>query len=201
LPFAKAVVTTLYLVVRTSGDPAAIQNAIKSAVHELDQSVPVYQVSTMEDYLSNSAAQPRLQTFLFVGFAGIALVLAAIGLYGLLSYMVVQRTREIGLRMALGAQRSDVLGMIVRRGLALAALGMSSGMVVFLAFQNLISGLLFHVRSIDPVTLCATAMVLLVVSTVASSLPAYRAARLDPMKTLHEQWNKVLQNRALGRSW
>jgi len=115
--------------------------------------------------------------------------------------MVVQRTREIGLRMALGAQRSDVLGMIVRRGLALAALGMSSGMVVFLAFQNLISGLLFHVRSIDPVTLCATAMVLLVVSTVASSLPAYRAARLDPMKTLHEQWNKVLQNRALGRSW
>jgi len=155
----------------------------------------------MEDYLSNSAAQPRFQTFLFVGFAGIALVLAAIGLYGLLSYMVVQRTREIGLRMALGAQRSDVLGMIVRRGLALAALGMSSGMVVFLAFQNLISGLLFHVRSIDPVTLCATAMVLLVVSTVASSLPAYRAARLDPMKTLHEQWNKVLQNRALGRSW
>lgn len=187
LPFAQAIITNLYLVVRTNGEPAAIQTAIHSAVHELDKSVPVYQVSTMEDYLSNSAAQPRFQTFLFVGFAGVALVLAAIGLYGLLSYMVVQRTREIGLRMALGAQRWDVLGMIVRRGLVLAALGTGSGTVLFLACRHLISSMLFHVHLTDPFTLVATATLLLLVSAAASSLPAYRAARLDPMKTLREQ--------------
>ena len=187
LPFAQAVVTNLYLAVRTNGDPAVTQGAVTSAIHEIDKSVPVYQVSTMEDYLANSAAQPRFQTFLLISFAGIALVLAAIGLYGLLSYIVVQRTREIGLRMALGAQRSNVLGMIVRRGLLLAALGAGSGMVVFVAFRGLISGMLFQVQSTDPLTLAATATLLLVVSALASSLPAYRAARLDPMKTLREQ--------------
>jgi putative ABC transport system permease protein len=117
LPYAQAVVTNPYLVVRSSGDPAAMESDLRAVVREMDKTVPVYQVSTLEDYVSNSAAQPRFQTFLVTCFAGIALTLASIGLYGLLSYMVAQRTLEIGLRMALGAQRSDVLGMIVQRGL------------------------------------------------------------------------------------
>jgi putative ABC transport system permease protein len=115
LPYAQALITNPYLVVRTNGDPATVQAAIATAIHELDKSVPVYQTSPMEEYLRKSAAQPRFQTFLLSCFAVIALALAAIGLYGLLSYMVVQRTMEIGLRMALGAQRSYVLRMIVQR--------------------------------------------------------------------------------------
>lgn len=187
LPYAQAVITNPYLVMRTEGDPIAVQSAIRAAVHDLDKSVPVYQLSTMEDYLSNSAAQPRFQTFLLACFAGISLVLAAIGLYGLLSYMVAQRTLEIGVRMALGAQRADVLGMIVRRGMILGLLGVGAGMAAFAGLTRLISGMLFQVHPTDPITLAATALLLLAVSFAASSLPAYRAARMDPMKILREQ--------------
>jgi len=185
LPYAQAVITNPYLVVRTNGNPTAIKTAITSAVHELDRTLPIYQVSTMEDYLSDSAAQPRFQAFLLACFAGISLVLAAIGLYGLLSYLVAQRTLEIGVRMALGAKRSDVLGMIVRHGLVLALLG--SGMAAFAIFKGMVSALLFQVHPSDPVTLLATVGLLLIVSVAASSFPAYRAARLDPMKVLREQ--------------
>src|SRR5580698_350103 len=187
LPYAQAIVTNPYLVIRSSGDPATIQAAVGSAVRELDKSVPVYQVSTMEDYLSKAAAQPRFQTFLLTCFAAIGLILAAMGLYGLLSYMVVQRTLEIGLRMALGAQRSQVLAMIVRRGLMLTLLGVSSGVVVSVVLTRLLSDMLFHVAPTDPLTFLTTAALLLVVGAAASSAPAYRAARLDPMKTLREQ--------------
>src|ERR1700727_3106421 len=150
----------------------------------MDKSVPVYQVSTLQDYLSKSVAQPRFQTLLLSCFAAIALVLVAIGLYGLLSYMVVQRTLEIGLRMALGAQRSDVLGMIVRRGLMLALIGVGTGVAVSIMLTRLMSGMLFHTRPTDPATFALTAALLIVVGIAASSLPAYRAARLDPIKTL-----------------
>jgi putative ABC transport system permease protein len=164
-----------------------MQAAIGAAVHELDRSVPVYQASTMEEYLYKSAAQPRFQTFLLSCFAVIALALAAIGLYGLLSYMVVQRTLEIGLRMALGAQRGDALRMIVLRGLTLALAGLVLGMAASAVLTRLISGMLFGVRPTDPVTLAATAALLLAVSVAASCVPAFRASRLDPMKTLREQ--------------
>jgi ABC-type antimicrobial peptide transport system permease subunit len=174
-------------VVRTNESPAAIQAAIISAVRGIDKRLPIYQVSTMEDYLSNSAAQPRFQTFLLACFAGISLVLAAIGLYGLLSYLVAQRTLEIGVRMALGAKRSDVLGMIVRHGLVLALLGVGSGMAAFALFKGTVSGLLFQVHPSDPLTLIAAAALLILVSVAASSFPAYRAVRLDPMKVLREQ--------------
>ncbi len=187
LPYAQALITNPYLVVKTNGEPAAMQAAIGAAIHELDRSVPVYQVSTMEDYLYKSAAQPRFQTFLLSCFAVIALALAAIGLYGLLSYMVVQRTLEIGLRMALGAQRGDALRMIVLRGLTLALAGVVLGMAASAGLTRLISGMLFGVRPTDPVTLAATAALLLAVSVAASSVPAFRASRLDPMKTLREQ--------------
>jgi ABC-type antimicrobial peptide transport system permease subunit len=164
-----------------------MQSAINAAIHALDKSVPVYQVSTMDDYLSKSAAEPRFQAFLLTCFAGIALVLAAIGLYGLLSYMVAQRTLEIGLRMALGAQRADVLGMIIRRGLTLALVGVGAGLAVSALAMRLIAGMLFHTRPTDPLTFALTAALLIFVSIIASSLPAFRAARLDPMKTLREQ--------------
>ena len=187
LPYAQAVVTNPYLVVRTSLPPAVMQHEMTVAIHEFDKSVPVYEVSTMEQYISNSAAQPRFQAFLLTCFAGLGLVLAAIGLYGLLSYMVVQRTPEIGLRMALGAQRSDVLGMIVRRGLVLALIGTGAGVGISAIITRFISGMLFRVQPNDPLTFAATTALLLVVSVAASSVPAYRAAHLDPTQTLREQ--------------
>jgi predicted permease len=187
LPYAQAVVTNPFLVIRAVGDPAIIQDGIRAAVHEIDQGVPVYQVSTLEDYVSNSAAQPRFQTFVLTCFAGIALVLAAIGLYGLLSYMVVRRTLEIGLRMALGAQRTDVLGMIVRRGLTLALIGVGTGVAISALIMRLLSGMLYRIRPSDPITFATAAGLLLLVSVAASVVPAYRAARLDPIQTLHEQ--------------
>jgi predicted permease len=187
LPYAQSVITNPYLVVRTVGDPASLEGAINAAVHDFDKSVPVYQVAPMEDYVTKSAAQARFQAFLLTSFAGIALVLVAIGLYGLLSYVVVLRTHEIGLRMALGAQRSAVLGMIVRRGLTLALIGVGTGLAVSTMITRLISGMLFHIRPTDPVTFASTAALLIVVGIAASSVPAYRAARLDPMRTLREQ--------------
>jgi predicted permease len=187
LPYAQALITNAYLVVRTNGDPATVQAGIDSAIRSLDKSVPVYQTSTMEEYLHKSAAQPRFQTFLLSCFAVIALALAAIGLYGLLSYMVVQRTLEIGLRMALGAQRGDVLRMIVQRGLRLSLSGVGLGIAASLVLTRLISGMLFEVRPTDPITFAATAALLVIVSTAASGAPAFRASRLDPMKTLREQ--------------
>ena len=187
LPFAQAVVTNPYLVVRTSGDPAAIESDLRAAVREMDKTVPVYQVSTLEDYVSNSAAQPRFQTFLVTCFAGIALILASIGLYGLLSYMVAERTLEIGLRMALGARRSDVLGMIVRRGLTLALVGVVAGISIAAVATRLLSGMLYGIRPTDPLTFTLTAAVFLLVSIAASGVPAYRAARMDPMTSLREQ--------------
>jgi predicted permease len=187
LPFAQAVVTNPYLVVRTSGDPAAIESDLRAAVREMDKTVPVYQVSTLEDYVSNSAAQPRFQTFLVTCFAGIGLILASIGLYGLLSYMVAERTLEIGLRMALGARRSDVLGMIVRRGLTLALVGVVAGISIAAGATRLLSGMLYGIRPTDPLTFALTAAVFLLVSIAASGVPAYRAARMDPMTSLREQ--------------
>jgi predicted permease len=187
LPYAQAVVTNPYLVVRTGQDAAPMRGLINAAVHELDKGVPVYQVSTMEDYISKSAAQPRFQAVLLTCFAGIALALAAIGLYGLLSYLVVQRTLEIGLRTALGAQKSDVLRMIIGRGLTLACVGVGIGLVISVIITRLMARMLFHIRPTDPLTLAAMVVLLFVVSAAASGVPAYRAALLDPMKTLREQ--------------
>ena len=186
LPYAQAVVTNPYLVVRSGVDPVVMQRTIVSAIHELDKTVPVYNVSSLQQYISASEAQPRFQVFLLTCFAAIGLVLAAIGLYGLLSYTVAQRTFEIGLRIALGAPRSDVLGMIVKRGLILAMIGTGIGLALSAFATRFISGLLFDVQPIDPLTFAVTSALLLLVSVAASSVPAYRAALLDPIQTLRE---------------
>lgn len=187
LPYSQAVITNPYLIVRTNADPAIIQGALRAAVYAMDRTVPVYRVSPLEDYVWQSAARPRFQTLLLTCFAAIALLLSAIGLYGLLSYVVVQRTLEIGLRMALGAKRADVLGMIVRRGLALSVVGLAAGLLVSLMITRLLSGMLYGIQPSDPLTFAVTTGVLLLVSLAASSIPAYRAAQLDPVESLREQ--------------
>jgi putative ABC transport system permease protein len=187
VPFSQAVITNPFLTVRTSGDPTPVLGALREAVHEMDKSVAIYQVSTLENYISKSAAQPRFQTMLLTCFAGIALLLSAVGLYGLLSYLVVHRAAEIGLRMALGARQSDVLRMIVQRGLTLALLGLAAGLLISGVVTRLLAGMVYGIRPTDPLTFAAATGVLFLVSLAAITIPAYRAARLDPIETLREQ--------------
>ena len=187
LPYAQAVITSPPLEIRTLGDPVSLVGPLRAQLAQIDSNIPLYRVRTLEDYVSQSAAAPRFQTLLITFFAVMALLLSAIGLYAVLSYMVAQRTLEIGLRIALGAQRSDVLRIILRRGLVLAASGLAVGIVVSLLLTRFMAGLLYGVRPFDPLTFAGVSMVLLLVSLLASTAPAYRAARLDPMNTLREQ--------------
>jgi putative ABC transport system permease protein len=187
LPLAQAVVLSPNLVVRTGVDPVTLISPLRAQLAEIDKNLPLYDVKSFDDVVSRSAAQPRFQALLLTCFAAIALLLSAIGLYGLLSYLVVQRTLEIGVRIALGAQRGSVLGMILRKGLTLAAIGLAIGITLSIGLTRLMRGLLFGVRPTDPLTFAVVSMVLLLVSLSASSLPAYRAATLDPMKTLRDQ--------------
>jgi predicted permease len=187
LPYSQAIVTNPFLTIRAHGDPALLEGALRAAVHETDKSVPVYQVSRLEDYIFKSASQPRFQTLLLTCFAAIALLLAAVGLYGLLSYMVVERTLEIGVRMALGAKKTDVLRMIIQHGLMLTLAGLGAGLVSSSMITRLLSGLLYEVEPSDAITFAVTTGVLLLVSLAASSIPAYRAAQLQPIEVLREQ--------------
>jgi len=153
----------------------------------MDPNIPLYRVATMEESVSTAAAQSRFQTLLLGCFAGMALLLSAVGLYAVLSYMVAQRTGEIGVRMALGAQRADVLSLIVRRGLVLALTGIGIGLAAAALLTRFMAGMLYGIQPFDPLTFAVVAALLLVVSMAASCAPAYRAARLDPMETLRDQ--------------
>jgi len=187
LPFAQAVAGSPNLVIRAASDPVGLIPALRAQVAQMDKNLAVYNVQTMEDVVNQSAAQQRFQALLLSCFAAIALLLSAVGLYGLLSYLVVQRTLEIGVRIALGAQRGNVLAMILKRGLMLAAGGLAIGIVASLALSRFIRGLLFGVQPLDGLTFVGVSAVLLLVSLIACSAPAYRAANLDPMKTLRDQ--------------
>jgi len=187
MPYSQAVITNLYFTIRTQGNPAGIENAIRAAVSQIDSGVPVYNVTPLESYVARSEAQQRFQAILLSCFAGIALLLSAIGLYGLLSYIVVQRTFEIGLRMAIGAQRSDMLQMILRRGLRLAAIGLGIGVAASMLLTRFLAHMLYGVKPLDLVTFTIVSAVLLAVSALASLAPAWRASRLEPMKTLRDQ--------------
>ena len=187
LPFEQTVIVSPRLIVRSSVDPASLVPAVRATMKQVDRNLPLYEVCTMDDLFSRSAAQQRFQAMLLSAFAVISLLLSAIGLYGLLSYLVAQRTLEIGVRMALGAPRQRVLAMVLRRGMFLAAAGVVLGIAASLALTNFLKGMLFGVRPLDAVTFVVVSAVLLVVCLIASSGPAYRAALLDPVKTLRDQ--------------
>ena len=150
----------------------------------MDRSVPMYRVHDLDYYVSQSAAHNRFQTLLVTAFAVMALLLTAIGLYGVLSYIVQQRSLEISLRLAMGAQREDVLGLILKRGLSLAGVGVAIGLVVSVYLTRFIATLLYGVRPTDPPTLIGVTLLLLLVAFAASIAPAYRASRSDPMHNL-----------------
>jgi putative ABC transport system permease protein len=172
------------LVIRTASDPSSLAAAVRQEVQAIDRDQAVYNVRTMDDVVRNSLGTHRVSMQLFTVFAIVALLLAAIGIYGVMAYSVTQRTAEIGLRMALGAQRSDVLRLIVRQGLSLTLIGVAAGVVGALALTRVISNLLFHINATDPATFVAVVFFLIVVALVACWLPARRAARTDPMTAL-----------------
>ena len=174
----------LSMVVRTTGDPHVLINAVGKEVLALDKDVPVYSVKTMNEYLASSVAAPRFNTTLLSIFAGVALVLTIVGLYGVMSYSVAQRTNEIGIRLALGAQRRDVIALVVKQGLLLVLFGLLIGLPSAFALMRLISGLLFGVTNKDPMTFVSAAVVLSLVGLLACYIPALRATRVDPMEAL-----------------
>ncbi len=172
------------LVIRTAGDPSAFAPVLRREVQMMDKDQPVYNVRTMEDVVMNSIGTRRLSMQLFSIFAAAALLLAAVGIYGVMAYSVTQRTQEIGIRMALGAQGGDVLRMVVRQGMTLALIGIGVGLAGALGLTRVLANLLFGVNATDPITFTAIALLLASVALLACYLPARRAAKLDPMKAL-----------------
>jgi putative ABC transport system permease protein len=184
VPNSQAKYNLMGLVIRTAGDPAAFASTLRREVQALDKDQPIYGVRTMDDVVANSLGTRRVSMQLFTVFACAALLLAALGIYGVMAYSVTQRTHEIGIRMALGAQRGDVLQLVVRQGMFLAAIGVVVGLVGAFAFTRVIANLLFGVGASDPMTFIAISLLLIAVAFVACYLPARRAARLDPIEAL-----------------
>jgi len=173
-----------YIVVRSSGDPRGMISAVRAAVGEVDPSLPVAQVRTMDEVLDGVRSRPRFLTTLLGLFSSTALLLAAVGLYGVISYSVARRTTEFGIRMAMGAGASDVLGLVLGQGIRLSLIGVAAGAIGALALTRLIRGLLFGISSFDPMTFVAMAAVLIAVTVLACLIPARRATKVDPLVSL-----------------
>ena len=172
------------LLIRTGMEPAQLIPSVQAQVREIDPQLAVYQIQTMDELLSGSIARPRFNMWLLATFAAVALALAGVGVYGVMAYSVARRTHEIGVRMALGAARRDVVGMVLKQGLGLTAVGTALGLAGAYGLTRLMSSLLFGVEATDPRTFMAVALVLALVALIASYVPAHRAMRVDPMVAL-----------------
>jgi putative ABC transport system permease protein len=175
---------TQYAVIRTASDPAALAEAAIAEVHKFGPNLPVTHVITLDTLFSDSVSPRRFSTFLLGVFAGLALLLAAMGIYGVMGYVVSLRTNEIGIRMALGAQPRDIWRLVIGRGAQLALAGVALGIVGAFALTKLISSLLYGVKPTDPLTFGGVALLLVSVALLACYVPARRAMRVDPMVAL-----------------
>ena len=187
VPFAQATLTAPPFALRVAGDPASYIDTVRSIVAQQDAALPVFSARPYTHLLPLTTPQQRFQAILLSGFAGIALLLSAIGLYAVLGFMVVQRTTELGLRMALGANRGGILLLILRRGLALSVIGLGIGLAASALLTRFLSTLLFATRALDPVTFASMTLLLFAMSTVSCLVPAFRASRLNPIDTLRQQ--------------
>jgi putative ABC transport system permease protein len=186
-PSASRVWPLMDVVVRSDRSPELLLPEIRLEVRELDPELALANVRPLDGWLANTAAQPRLNAALLATFAGIAVLIAAIGIYGVLAYSVTQRTHEIGLRMALGARRLEVLRLIIGEGMTVGLLGVGAGLLGALAVSRALSSLVFAVRVDDPATFGGVAIVLTLVALAACTIPARRASRVDPMVALREE--------------
>jgi putative ABC transport system permease protein len=181
---AQAPMYFAHLIVRARNDPRQMARAVQAAIHRVDPDQAFSNVETMDDIRSDSVARPRFQLALLMVFAGIAVLLATIGVYGVVSYSVTQRTQEIGIRLALGAGSADVSRLVLREGLLVGGLGVAVGLAAALASTRVIESLLFEITPTDPLTLGAVAGLLLAVALAATLWPARRATKVDPMVAL-----------------
>jgi putative ABC transport system permease protein len=182
--FAQHAQPSAMLAVRTNGDPARLTGVIRQQVRSIDRDQPISTVRTMEALVDDQIGQRRLTVTLLGAFAGVALLLALIGIYGVITYSVVQRTQEIGIRRALGAQHGNILGLVVGQGLGLTLAGVAVGVFGALGLTSVLTHLLFQVSATDPATFVAIAVLFIVVALAASYIPAHRATRIDPLKAL-----------------
>jgi predicted permease len=176
-----------YQVARTSSDPAAVARDLARAIQSIDPTVPVYDIRTMQDRMSDSMARQRFAMVMLGAFAVFALILAAVGVYGVMSYLVTQGTHDIGVRMALGAQRSAIVRMVVRHGAELTGAGIVLGLILAILLTRVMAALLFGISTTDLLTFSIVPVVLGIVALLASYLPARRATRVDPVVALRDE--------------
>jgi putative ABC transport system permease protein len=183
-PYQQSPRNFMNLVVHTTADPTSMIPAIRNQVLSIDKDQPVSDIMTMEQRVAKSVASSRFVMLLLGSFSVLALGLAAVGIYGVMAYLVTQRTQEIGVRMALGAQKRDVLKLVVGKGMALAVIGTAIGLIASLALTRLMRSLLFEVTPTDWLTFVITSVVLLTVALLACYIPARRATKVDPLTAL-----------------
>jgi ABC-type antimicrobial peptide transport system permease subunit len=179
--------TRLALVVRASVTPESLNNSIRRELSALDPELPLYDVVTLETVAERSVGQRRFSTDLLALFAAVALLLSAVGIYGLVSYSVTQRTRELGIRMALGADARSVVGLVLGQSSRLALSGVAIGLGAGLFLTRLMASLLYGVGTLDPLTMIGVPLIMAAVASLASALPAWRATRVDPMIALRSE--------------
>jgi putative ABC transport system permease protein len=184
LPFLQSSAGGFTLVALTEGAPGTVAAGMRQALRAVDRDLPIYAVRPLDEVVAERSAERRLAALLTFVFATVALLLAAVGIYGVMSYAVAQRTQEIGIRMALGAEREHVLRMVLRNGTVLALTGIAIGLAAAFALARLIAALLFETSAADPPTFSVVPVLLFAVAILASYLPARRAARVDPMAAL-----------------
>jgi putative ABC transport system permease protein len=187
VPFAQSPWPQAGLAVRTFGDPAGMTQSIAAVVRSIDPDLPLDQVKTMDQLIEESLAGERFSTVLFGSFAGVALLLAAIGIYGVMSFAVAQRTHEIGLRIALGAGPRQVLGLVLGEGMLLAGVGLAIGLAGTYFVGRLMKSILYQVSAMDPVAISGVTTALLLSALLACYIPARRATRVDPMVALRDE--------------
>jgi putative ABC transport system permease protein len=187
MPLAQAPSGSMTFIVQTSVDPAAMMPALKARVWEIDPTLPLYDTATLDSLVSQSLAPRRFVMQIVGSLSGLAFVLAAIGIYGMLSFSTAQRTREIGVRIAMGGSRSSIMGMVIREGMTLVITGVVVGLGTTLVLTRAMTALLYGVSPTDPATLAGTAVLLLAVALIACYMPARRATTVDPLAALRSQ--------------
>jgi putative ABC transport system permease protein len=176
-----------YIAIRSAGAPSSIVSAVRRELREMDPALPLAKVRTMNEVMSATQSRPRFLAVLMTLFAGVALVLAAVGIYGVISYSVAQRTKEFGIRLALGAQHGTVVNLVLKRGVLLTLCGVALGLAGAFALTRFLSGLLFGLTATDPVTFIGVSLILGGIALIASYIPARRATKVDPLVALRTE--------------